>query len=208
MHVGPIQHHSPVFCRLGWELAGGGKLKDLACRAGGVSWLMLLVLFRHSTARRLRHALWQFTPQTAPGSVRWREKEEGRERFRNRGEWEGRWRGRERRRDRRRDGQKREENRGWAGETERGSDGGTGPNRNLGADGKAGGDGTELRHAMQTHGHLHMHTVRSTVPNNSSAKLGESKWRGATDHRSQRREIRLESNDMNTHMSRALRSHR
>ena len=163
-------------------MAGGGKLKDLAWRAGGVSWLMLLVLFRHSTARWLRQALWQFTPQAEPGAPAQEEQDGGRERCRERGRGRRgrRRRGRERRRERRRDGKKGERGQEWGedrergGERGRGSDRGTGTNR----DGRASGDRTVLLHAMQTHEHWQTHTVRLTVPDNNSVNQGRSKRRG------------------------------
>lgn len=99
----------------------------------------------------------------------------------------GRRGGRESRRERRRDGRKGGEGQGRRGELggERGtgSDKGNVAKRNMGANGRAGGDRWELLHAMQTHEHSHIHTVRPTVPDSNSVSQRESKRREATGHR-------------------------
>lgn len=144
---------------------------------------MLLVLFRHSTARRLRQALWQFTPQAAAGAFIWREEDVGKERLRDRGRGRrGRKRGRESRRESRR-GRERGEDGEQGGERGRGSDRGTDANRNNGANGRASGDSRVPLHAMHTREHLDAHTVRPTVPDNNSVSQRESKRRGAMGHR-------------------------
>lgn len=152
---------------------------------------MLLVLFLHSTARRLRQALWQFTPQAAAGAFVWVGKDGGRERFRDRRRGRAvRGRGRERRRERRRDGK--EKDREWGGERRRGSDRGMGANRNIGANGRASDDQLLLLHSVQIHEHWHIRTVRPTVPDNNSVNRGESKRRGEEGHRArQQRNVRV-----------------
>lgn len=99
----------------------------------------------------------------------------------------GRRGGRDSRRERRRDGRKRGEGQGRRGELggERGtgSDKGNAAKRNMGANGRAGGDRWELLHAMQTHEHSHIHTVRPTVPDSNSVSQRESKRREAMGHR-------------------------
>lgn len=142
-------------CRLGEVFAGGGKLKDLAWSAGGASWLMLLVLFLHSMARRPRQALWQLTPQAA----------------------RGRGSGAERRRDRRGCGGRRvwsERCREGAPGSQRGRERVTGSNKGKGADRKAGAKGgaasekAELRGTVQMHEHWHTHTARESDPDSNS----------------------------------------
>lgn len=148
-----LHHTSPVFCRLGELFAGGGKLKDLAWSVGGASWLMLLVLFLHSMARRPRQALWQLTPQAAP------EKDGGAER-----RWEGRGHsGRRVGSESRREGAP-----GLQRERGTGSNRGKGANRKEGPNGGAAGERAELLRVMQTHEHWHTHTARESDPDSNS----------------------------------------
>lgn len=158
--------YTPVFCRLGEVLAGGGKLKDLAWSVGGASWLMLLVLFLHSTARRPLQALWQLTPQAAP------EWDDGADIRRHRRERGGRRGGSESRRERRP---------GLEGARERGtgSNKRKGANRNAGVNGRAAGEMVELLHAMQRQEQWHTGAVRHSDPDSNSI----NQW-GAWEKRS------------------------
>lgn len=156
-----LHHTSPVFCRLGEVFAGGGKLKDLAWSAGGASWLMLLVLFLHSMARRPRQALWQLTPQAE------QERNGGTERW-----WKGVWRsGRRVGSESRREGAPGLQ---WGRERGTGSNKGKGANRKAGANGGAAGERAELLRAMQTHKHWHTHTARESDPDSNSVNQWEA----------------------------------
>lgn len=130
----------------------------------------------------------------------WLVKDSGRERFRDRRRGRGvRGRGRERRRESRRDGKEKggesreqREDREWGGERRRGSDRGMGANRNIGANGRSSDDRLLLRHSVQIHEDWHIHTVRPTVPDNSSVNRGDSKRRGEEGHRArQQRNVRV-----------------
>lgn len=150
-----LHRTAPVFCRLGEVFAGRGKLKDLAWSTGGASWLMLLVLFLHSMARRPRQALWQLTPQAA------RERDGGAER-----RWEGRGRG-----GRRVGSESRREGApGLQRDRERGtgSNKGKGANRKAGVNGEATTERVELCRSLQTHEHWHAHTARESDPDSNS----------------------------------------